>query len=507
MDASPSTPAKVIATAGLILATLMHSLDNTIANVALPHLQGSLSASQDQIVWVLTSYIVGTAIMTPLSGWLSLKIGRKPLLLISIVCFIAVSILCGTATSLPEIVLFRFLQGASGAALLPLSQATLLDMWPLPVIPQVIAIWSCAVMVAPIFGPTLGGFLTEHFSWRWVFYINLPIGAVAFSAIFLAMPRDKGGKQRPFDLLGFAAIVIGSVAVQLMVDRGPGEDWFDSREILLYAILAGCALYVFVVHMATARNPFFRADLFRDRNYISCIFFTLVVQAVLFSTIALLPTFLQTLLGYSAIQSGMAVTPRGVGSLLAFAAAPWMAAHFGPRRTVALGIAFAAYSLWQMAQFDTSMPVGPIHFTGFLQGVSQGLMFNPVAVMGFATLKPEIRTEASVFSNTVRTLGSSIGVAVVQAHLLRYSAVAHEQLAAGVVPSDPVVRSAMPPGFGEDPGALLTLNAELTRQASMMSYDTIFAWMGVATLMMFPLLFLMRPAKIKGETLQEVRVE
>ena len=502
-----SATRRVIGTAGLMLATTMHSLDSTIANVALPHIQGNLSASPEQITWVLTSYIVGTAVMTPFSGWLSYRIGRKPLLLISTLAFVGISMLCGMATTFPEIVAFRFLQGASGAALMPLSLAVLLDMWPLHVIPRVIATWSCAVMVAPIFGPTLGGYLTEHFSWRWVFYINLPAGLIGALGILLFLPRDKGSPDRHFDALGFGAIVLGSISLQLMLDRGPGQDWFYSREIWIEAVVAFCAFYVFAIHTATSRRPFFPAVLFRDRNYMSCLLFSLVAQSVMFCAIALQPIFMQTLMGYSAIQSGVAVTPRGVASLVAFALAPALAAWVGPRTTVAIGILCASLALWQMARFDLSMTAHPIHVSGVFLGLAQGFMLNPVSVMAFASLPMHMRTDGSVASNTFRTLGTSVSIAIVQAHMLGYNAQAHERLAGGVVASDPVVRAGLPPAFNGGPAALESLNAEVTRQASVMGYDTAHAWLSVIMLMMLPLLLLMRPVKLKGETLQEIHAD
>lgn len=507
MSSSRSTATRVVATAGLVLGTLIQSLDVTIAHVALPHVQGSLSASQDQITWMLTSYIVGQAIMMPFSGWLSQKIGRKPLLLISIVAFTLVSLFCGAATSLPEMVLFRFLQGISGAALVPLSQACLLDMWPPRLVPQVIAIWSCAVMVAPIFGPTVGGFLTEHLSWRWVFYINLPLGALAFATILFSLEREKLTGGRPFDALGFGAIVVGSIAAQLMLDRGPILDWFDSPEICVEAVIAACALYVFVTHSLTARHPFFPRELFRNPNLVIGISFTVVCNGMLFSTMALLPTFMQTLLGYSAMQSGMAMAPRGLGSVVTFAMAPWLASRFGQRRTVMLGLAVATASLWQMSRFDLSMTTGPIFLTGFLQGASQGLIFNPIAVMMYATLAPSLRTDAAVLSNTMRTLGSSVGIALLQSSLTRSSAIAHERIGGGLIAADPVVRAGLPSGFENAPGALEMLNAEVTRQASMMSYDTVFAWMCFGAIVMLPLLLVIRPVSPRGETIKEIQTE
>src|ERR1700761_8023991 len=241
-------------TAALMLATLMNTLDSTIANVALPHMQGSLSASQDQATWILTSYILATAVMTPLSGWLSLKIGRKPMFLFSIVIFTLASMACGVAQNLPEMVLFRFIQGLAGASLIPLSQTVMLDIYPPKLIPQVMSIWSATVILGPIIGPGLGGWLTENFSWRWVFYINVPIGILAFLGIYMFMSHDGGGKQRPFDFLGFGALVAFVACFQLMTDRGPTQDWFGSKEIWTYAIIAMVGFYVFIVQTLTAEH-------------------------------------------------------------------------------------------------------------------------------------------------------------------------------------------------------------------------------------------------------------
>ncbi|HEY5289906.1 MAG TPA: DHA2 family efflux MFS transporter permease subunit, partial [Caulobacteraceae bacterium] len=251
-------------TAALMLATLMITLDSTIANVALPHIQGSVSAAQDQITWVLTSYIIAAAIMTPLSGWLALKIGRKRLFLISIAGFTLASMLCGIATSLPEIVIFRLIQGIAGASTMPLSQSVMLDIFPQRQIPTVMAIWSAAVILGPILGPVLGGWLTEAYTWRWVFYINVPIGIVAYLGLQLFMEDDPGGRQRPFDFLGFGALITFIGAFQLLLDRGPGQDWFDSKEIWFEAAAALIGLWVFLIQTFTAREPFFHRDLVKD---------------------------------------------------------------------------------------------------------------------------------------------------------------------------------------------------------------------------------------------------
>jgi DHA2 family multidrug resistance protein len=504
MTSSDGVATRVVATAGLVLATLMIMLDTTIANVALPHVQGSLSASQDQITWVLTSYVVATAMTSPLTSWLSQQLGRKRLFLISITAFVGVSVLCGLATSLPELVLLRLLQGFSGAAMMPLSQAAIFDLWPPQTVPRVMAVWSSVMTVAPILGPTLGGWLTETYSWRWCFYINLPVGALAFAAVYAAWRSETEAPARPFDGLGFGALILFTVGAQLMADRGPGQDWFDSPEIRFEALLAACGGYVFVMQMLTSRNPFVHRDILTDRNFMSCLAVNLVMNVTMYATSALLPTMMQNLLGYSALQSGIASAPRGLGSVAALAIVPWLAARFGSRRVIGVGAVLTACALWQMGHFDLSMTSRSIATTGFLQGFGNGLMFNPLVVLMFATLAPEHRTEAAVFSNTLRTLAGSLGIAGMQAMLIRRSATAHEQLAAHIVPSDPTIRWSLPHAFDGAAGALQALNAEVTRQAAMIGYDAAFGLMSLATLMLLPLLLVMRSGKSRSTELLEV---
>jgi MFS transporter, DHA2 family, multidrug resistance protein len=481
-------------TGALMLSTLMNTLDQTIANVALPHIQGSVSASADQIVWVLTSYIIATAIMTPLSGWLSQKIGRKTMFLFSIAGFTAASVLCGLATSLPEIVGFRLIQGIAGASLIPLSQTVMLDIYPPRLIPRVMSIWSAAVILGPIIGPTLGGWLTEELSWRWVFYINVPIGILAFLGIWTFMDRDDGGRQRPFDFLGFSALVLFVGGFQMMVDRGPTLDWFDSQEIWIEAAICAVGFYVFVVQTMTAPNPFFHRDLAKDTNFVATTLFGMVVGVLLFSTSALLPSMMQNLLGYSALQSGIASMTRGVGSFIAFLAVPMVVARFGARRTLLAGILLSSLALWQMGQFDLSMTAGPIETAGFIQGLGTGLLFAPLNTLAYAKLAPIHRTEGTIVATMARSLGSSAGISLLQAMLIRDAAVSHARLTEHVTVTDPVLRWALPRLFDlqSTPG-LSALNGEVTRQGTMISYDALFAAMAVGTLFLAPVLLFLKP--------------
>ena len=495
---------RVPITVALMLATLMNTLDSTIANVALPHMQGSLSASQDQATWVLTSYILATAVMTPLSGWLSLKIGRKPMLLISITSFTIASMACGVAQNLPEMVLCRFLQGVAGASLMPLSQTVMLDIFPQRQIPQVMSLWSAVVIMGPIIGPALGGWLTESYSWRWVFYINVPIGILAFLGTYVFMGRDRGGLQRPFDFLGFGALVTFVGAFQLMTDRGPDQDWFSSREIWTEAIVAMVGLWVFIVQTLTSAHPFFHRDLAKDRNFVSCVIFGLCVGALLFSTTALLPSFMQNLLGYSALQSGYASMPRGAGSLVAFLAVPFLMRLIGPRRVLFVGILVAMVALWMMSKFDLSMTASPIMTSGVVQGFGVGLLFAPLNTLAYVSLNPIHRTEGTIVSTMVRSLGSSLGISLIQASLTHNSALAHARLAERISGGDPIVAATLPAGMNPDlPGGLLALNGEVTRQAAMLGYDSIFAWMALGVVFLIPLLLLMRaPPRVQAVAIE-----
>jgi DHA2 family multidrug resistance protein len=480
-------------TAALMLATLMNTLDSTIANVALPHIQGSVSAAQDQITWVLTSYIIAAAIMTPLSGWLAQKIGRRRMLLISIASFTVASMLCGIATSLPEIVIFRLLQGIAGASTIPLSQGVMLDLFPLAKIPQVMAIWSSAVILGPIVGPVLGGWLTENYTWRWVFYINVPIGILAWVGLWLFMEADPGGRERPFDFLGFGALITFIVGFQLMLDRGPSQDWFDSKEIWFEAAAALVGLWMFITQTLTSREPFFHRDLARDRNFVATTVFGFFVGALLFSSSALLPTMMQNLMGFTVLESGYAQMPRGVGSLIAFLAVPVLLQRFGARPVLIVGLGLSAVALIQMSRFDLAMTAEPIQISGFIQGLGTGLMFAPLTALAYVTLAPIHRTEGTIVSTMVRSLGSSAGISILQAGVIRQSAAAHNALADRTIPSDPVFAAAVPPGMSPSTDlGLQALNGEVTRQASMIGYDSMFTLMISMIVVMAPLLLLLR---------------
>ncbi len=502
MASSRDVANRIPITVGLMLATVMNSLDTTIANVALPHMAGSVSASQDQITWVLTSYIIAAAIMTPLSGWLSNRFGRKIVFLLSIAGFTIASMLCGVAHSLAEIVIFRLLQGLCGAALIPLSQAVVLDIYPPSQVGQVMAIWGAGAILGPIFGPVLGGWLTDNFSWRWVFFINLPIGILAFAAVWFFMSRDRSETSRPFDFLGFGALVVFIGSLQLMLDRGPTLDWFSSPEIWTECLLALAGLWVFLTQTLTARHPFFDRALALDRNFVTCNVFGFFIGIFLFSTMALLPPVMQGPMGYSVFGAGLVMMPRGLGSFLAMFVVGRLVGRVDTRLILMAGLGLCSLALLQMSHFSLTMDAWPFVTSGIIQGLGIGLLFVPLSVTAFATLPASMRSEGTAVYTLIRNMGSSVGISLMEALDTQQAAVAHADMASQLSPGNPS-QSALMPSMGN---SLAALNGEITRQASMVALVDVFRLMLLLTICIAPLLLIMRKPKA-APTPGEVVVE
>jgi DHA2 family multidrug resistance protein len=358
------------------------------------------------------------------------------------------------------------------------------------------AIWSSAVILGPILGPVLGGWLTENFSWRWVFYINVPIGILAWVGLWVFMDDDEGGRERPFDFIGFGGLITFIGAFQLMLDRGPTQDWFDSKEIWFEAAFALIGLWVFLLQTLSAREPFFHRDLARDRNFVATTVFGFFVGALLFSSSALLPTMMQNLMGFTALQSGMASMPRGVGSLIAFISVPMLLQRFGARPVLMAGLGLSAVALIQMSRFNLLMTSEPIVVSGFIQGLGTGLMFAPLTALAYVTLAPVHRTEGTIVATMARSLGGSAGISILQAGVIRQSAAAHNALADRTIPSDPAFAACLPSLLNPNSNfGVQALNGEVTRQAAMIGYDAMFALMVVMVVVMTPLLLMLRPPK------------
>jgi DHA2 family multidrug resistance protein len=489
----------LLVTIPVMLAVLMQVLDTTIANVALPHMQASLGATQESINWVLTSYIVASAIAIPISGWLADRIGRKRLMLLAVVGFTAASMLCAIATSLPEMVLFRILQGISGAFLVPLAQATLFDINPPARHGQAMALFGGGIMIGPIMGPVLGGWLTDSFDWRWVFIVNLPVGVLATVMLWRVMPEGEVNRRR-FDLFGFFLAAAALGGLQMFLDRGESQDWFESWEIIVEAGLAVAFLWMFVIHTLTAREPIFEKAMFADRNFATGLLFMAVTGVLLLAGLALLPPLLQHLYGYSVLQSGILTAPRGVGTLVSMLLAGKLIGKVDMRLLVALGIGLMGGSLWMMTGFALDQPAGPVVWSGLVQGLGLGLLFVTMQSLAFATLAPKLRTNAASLLNLARNIGGSVGIALVGSQLVRNTQVAHADMASNVTSNSiPTMDPTLLQRIGQQGDiALQVINAEINRQALFIAYLDDFKLMMILTFAALPLVLLMREGQASG---------
>ncbi len=471
----------------IMLAMIMTVLDQTIANVALPHMAGSVSASADQITWVLTSYIIAAAIMTPTTSWLAGRFGRKQVFLVSIIGFTIASAMCGAAQNLEQIVLFRVLQGAFGAAMAPLSQAVMLDSYPIEERGPIMAIWSMGIMVAPIVGPVLGGWLTDNFSWRWVFYINLPVGILCVLGVSTFLHENKHASKLPFDAMGFALLSIMLAAFQLFLDRGQNNDWFNSVEIVIEATTAAVALILFAIHTVTTDRPFLPIELLQDRNFVTATCLGMAVGLVVFSVMALLPPMTQTLLGYPVMTAGFIQAPRGVGSLISMFFVGRLVGRVDTRVLIISGLCLFALSFWGMSHFDLQMGSFSMVWTGFAQGLGMGFIFLPMTTLAFATLPPHLRGDGTGVFTLVRNLGNAAGISVMEAVVVRNTQVVHARLTSNLTPDNPLAAPSLTTTAG-----IAGLDAEVSRQAAMVSYIDVFHLMFLTTLAAIPLVLLLR---------------
>lgn len=479
---------------GVMLASLLQVLDTTIANVAIPHMQAALGATVDTVTWVLTSYIIASAVAMPVTGWLADRIGARKLFIGAVAFFIATSALCGIATSLAEMVLFRALQGVAGAFIAPLSQSFLLDSSKPSKHPQMMAIWGMGIMIGPILGPVLGGYLTEYWNWRWVFYVNVPIGLIALVILMATLP-SRGQRDRKFDMFGFGAIAICLGSLQLLLDRGHQVDWFQSMEVWIYAGLCVSAAWITIIHFLTAKNPLLDRMLFADRNFVIALLFMVVIGMVLFATMALMPPMLQHLFNYSVIDTGLVLMPRGVGVLISMQLAGILTRKgVDPRIMVGLGFAICAFSLWEMAHWSLAVDSYHIVLSGAVQGLGIGLVFIPLQTSAFATLAPALRTDGSSLLNLFRSVGSSIGISIATVMLARNMQVSHADLAQHVTSATVGAfdLSALDQYQSMGDAALGMIDLEIQRQAAMVAYIDDYYMMMWMSLAAIPMVFLMR---------------
>ena len=496
MAVAPSgkVPHRALITGCTMIATLMQALDSTIANVALPYMQGSLSATSDQITWVLTSYVIASAIMTAPVGWLGARFGRKNLFIACLTGFTVTSMMCGAAQTLPQMVIFRLLQGMFGAALVPLSQTTMLDIYPMEKRAQAMAIWGIGVMVGPILGPTLGGILTENYNWRWVFYVNLPFGVAAIAGLALFMPKAESDSALRFDWMGFAVLALGIGSLQLMLDRGQDQDWFSSREIIIEAVLAGLGIYLFIVHMLTADKPFIPPAVFRDRNFATAVAMMFSIGIVLLASSALLAPYLQNIAGYPVQTAGLAMAPRGIGTMAAMMLAGRLGNHFDMRKLMAIGLLMLSWSLWDMSGWTPDISSRRLLIAIVVQGFGMGLIFNPLSVMAFTTLQARLRGDGAALLSLFRNIGSAIGVSVTSFSLIHNTQVSHADMAALATPFNRNMQGGaighwLNPGTTHGAGVL---DQMITRQAQIIAYGDDYIMMTCVTMLTLFLVLLMR---------------
>jgi MFS transporter, DHA2 family, multidrug resistance protein len=493
-ERAPAGGNRAAITVCVILATLMQALDTTIANVALPYMQGSVSASQDQIAWVLTSYIVAAAIMTPPTGYLAGRFGLKRLFLFSVAGFTVASMLCGMAQSLVQIVLFRVLQGMFGAALVPLSQTVLLNINPKERQGSAMALWGVAVMAGPVLGPVLGGWLTEAYSWRYVFYINLPIGILAFLGLSTFLSETARDGTAKLDWFGFGTLSLAIGALQVLLDRGEELDWFSSREIAVEAVIGASALYLFLVHTFTAREPFVRPSLFRDRNFAAGTLFIAIVGLTYYASLALQPPFLQNLMNYPIVSAGIVMGPRGVGTMGAMLVVGRLIGRLDTRLLLGTGLGLTAWSFYAMTGWTPDISQTTIIVVGVIQGIGLGFIFVPLSVVTLSTLPATARAEGAGLYSLSRNIGSSVGISVVNSLLTRNTQVNHADIAQHVTAVNRMFEAPMISRLWNPLTAAgrTALDAVVTQQAQIIAYIDDYKLLMIATLAVLPLLIVFR---------------
>jgi DHA2 family multidrug resistance protein len=499
--------------ASVMLSTFMVVLDSSVANVALPHIAGSLSASTDESTWVLTSYLVANAIMLPASGWIARRIGRKRLLIISILVFTAASLLCGIAIDMPMLIVARVLQGLGGGGMQPLAQSILLESFPPQKHGTAMAVYGMGIVVAPVIGPTLGGWITDSYSWRWIFYINLPVGLLALFMVNLFIedpPYLRHKFKGTIDFLGFGLMAVWLGAMQLVLDKGQEADWFEANWICVVAAISAAGFVGFVVRELTNREPIVQLRILLNRNFAMGTLIATLYGFALYGVTALLPLFLQTQMGYSALDSGLAVSPRGLGSLLAMMIVGVLVNYVDGRILLALGFAGFAYSTLLLSHINLGISMGSVAAPNFLNGFAGGFIFVPLTTMTMSMLrKQEIGNAAGIY-NLMRNIGGSIGIAAVTTFLVRGSQTHQNYLAANVTATNPTAMAALEglqakfanegaSAFTAHQDALGAIYRSIQQQASLLAYADNFRLLGYLALACMPLLALLVRLRHRSE--------
>lgn len=503
------TPHRALVTFAIMAVALCQFFDATIANVALPHMRAALSAGPDQISWVLTSFIVATAIATPITGWLSDRIGSRNLFLLSTVVFLVSSAACGASTTLAEMVVFRTVQGISAAFIGPMTQTTMFDINPPSKQAMSMAVFGMMVMVAPITGPFLGGYLTQYLSWRWIYYVNLPIGIPALAILWVYLP-SRPIERRKFDLPGFFYIGIGLAAMQLALDRGQEQDWFESWEIIIEAGVAVSAFWMFVIHAISAPQPLFRKEIFSNTAFVLALGMMLLMGVAVVGLSSVLPMLFQTIFHFPVIDSGLMMAPRGLGVMITSFLCGQLVRRMDYRWLIASGYVVAAGGMWMMTTWTLEMDKTIMYASIFIQGLGMGMLFSPMNIMAFATLPPHLRPDGSGLMSLFRSLGGSVGISVIVAQLSRYQQTVHADTGSHITETSfPNMdwSGAVDAIGGMGPAALAMIDGEITRQAMMISYLNIFHMLTWMMLIFAPMPFLLKRPVRQRETGRQMVLE
>ncbi len=488
----PPALTRQLITVFVLISSFMTQLDTTIAVVALPHMQASTSASREQITWVLTSYIIMAAMFTPLSGWFANRFGQKRVMIVSVLGFTFASLLCGLSANFEQLIAFRLLQGMMGAALLPISQAILLDINPPEKHGSAMAVWGMGAVLGPIIGPVLGGYLTDYLSWHWVFIINVPFGLISAAGLLFSMHEHREYKPMQLDLTGFVLLALSVGALQLVLDRGQILDWFESPEIWIVTTISAVSFYLFIVHSLTAKNPFVNLKLFKDSNYLLGNFYAFILGGMLYGTMALTPPLLAELMGYPVRLIGLVSAPRGIAMMISMLFVGRLMGRLDSRLMILTGLVLSGISMWMFSGMSLQMDERLIVLAGIVHGVGAAVMFVPVATVVFMTIPQKNRNEAAAVSSLIRSMSGAIWISVLHTMTIRNASTIHSRLAETVRPDNPVVMLMAPDMDFESARTIAGLSLEVMRQAFMVSYVDTFWALAVACIVVMPLIMLLR---------------
>jgi len=489
----------------VMFGTFMEVLDTTVVNVSLPHIAGNLSATPEEATWALTSYLVANAIILPITGWLANYFGRKRLLMSAVVGFTTASFFCGFAPTLAWLVIFRIIQGLTGGVLQPLSQAVMLEAFPPAQQGKAMGVWGLGIVVAPMLGPVLGGWLTDNYSWRWIFYVNIPVGIVSIimTKFYIFDPPYIRRSGTRVDKWGIGMLAVGIGTLQLVLDKGQQEDWFSSNWITSLLILSVAMVALFIVHELRTADPVLHLRVFKNRTYSTGVFLMTTLGFVLYGSLVLLPLFLQTVLGYPAMAAGVAMAPRGLGSFIAMPLVGLLIAKFDPRKLLGCGLIGGAISLFVLGSINLQVGYWDIFWPQFFQGLSMGLIFVPLTTVTMSLIKKEEMGNATSLFNLMRNLGGSVGIAVIATTLSRTTQTQFNILGSHVSGFDANVRMLLDQIRGAfiargldfttaSRAAYVALSGTVQRQAAMVAFVNLFRDLALVFAIVVPLVFLMK---------------